>query len=139
MHFDQYFLIFSIPSVPGNRHSILWLYKFDLFIIGFLLKQGCLNFFCSSSIISRILCMFHFSFSYSFSVPISTLRYVENQTFILFSTILPKYLTGFRKWFCKYLYFTIWHFYDSGLEKFAYVITECFQLLTLTVSYSQAY
>lgn len=60
------------PSAPGNCCPILWFCEFDflfLIIIGFLLEQDCPNLFCSSSIISRLLCPIHFSFSSFSSCP----------------------------------------------------------------------
>lgn len=65
--------------------------------------------------------MFSFSFFYLFSAPIPTLDVLKIKHLFCSVKFYQNILHVLENDFANT--FTIWHFYDSGLEKFAYVNT----------------
>ena len=131
--FDQHLPISSLPTTPISPWkplscSLSWFHDFFfLIIIVFLLEQDCPILFCLYSIISRILCPIHFSFSYAFPAPIFASRYTHIKSH------------NYQKTGYSANTFIIRHIYDSGWENVAYIRSLCFCLLASIVSYSQAY
>lgn len=132
---DQHLSISSLPSSLENHCVILWFCDFDLKrshtcdTLQYLsFTVWCMS-FSSSSIISRILCLF--SFSCSFPALVSVFRCTENETFVLFTKIFHKNVTVTRKLDILENTFTLWHIYDSSWKKVARLCAEHFQLLPL--------
>ena len=134
---DQHLSISSIPSASANHCAVLWFYEFDLKksrirdTIQYLSFTAWLTSFSSNSVVSRILCLFSFSFSCSFPAPVPVFRCIENETLILFTKILHKNVTVIRKLDILENTFTLWHIFDSSWGKVARLDAECFPLLPL--------
>lgn len=118
--------------IPGSINFTFFFYHW--FSSGTGLSQPFLPVFHNS--FHRILCTFQFSFSYLFPASIFAFRCIETKH-LFFSKILHKRISQLSEdGILQLLYYLAFLWHCLGKVSI-YVHSECFQLLALTVSYSQ--